>query len=144
MRPKPQPRSRALALFSRRLYSESEIRQKLAQYGCSDNEINTIITEFTAAGLLDDHRFAQAFVSSRTRTRPRSLRHLGIELTQRGISPEIISQVLADETIEDEALISLIQKKSTLSRDKLIAFLLRRGFVYSRVRAKLDEMSLKQ
>ncbi len=141
MRPKLSPRARALALFSLRPRSRWEIKQKLLQLG----EVNfeAILTDFTSAGLLDDLRFARWFVESRTHARPRSPMHLRLELKQKGVSPAIIDEVLADPQLEQTALATLIAQKASLPYPKLLSFLLRRGFKYPLIQAKLDELGIK-
>lgn len=136
MRQKLSPRARALALFSIRPRSCCEIKTKLLQLG--EVNVEAILNEFTKAGLLDDTRFTRWFVASRMSSRPRSKKHLAAELRAKGVDMTIINQVLStiDETGPLEALIA---KKSALSHDKLLGFLLRRGFKYENIISALKD-----
>ena len=87
---------------------------------------------------IDDLEFAKAWVQTRSEFHPRSSRALRIELHQKGIAEDQISETLAN--IDDISLaISAARKQSRRYqhldwqsfRQKLGAFLSRRGFQYS-------------
>lgn len=135
--------AKILNFLSFRPRTEFEVRTRLKKYDVTD-AISTdwIINKLTDQGYLSDFSFAKWFVESRTHNRPRSKRHLTSELRARGVDISIINQVLT-ETDETHSLEQLIAKKRTLSRDKLLQYLLRRGFKYDLVQAKLDELGIK-
>lgn len=121
----------------------SEVRQRLQAYDLTDPE--PMLTRLLAHGYLNDLAFAEWFVASRDSSRPRSLVHLRAELRHKGVSSEIINQALSRPDLEENALTALITKKSSrLSRSQLLAYLSRRGFLYSAIKQKLDEMGIKQ
>lgn len=135
--------AKILNYLSFRPRSEFEVRARLKKYDVTDaTSISWIITKLKENNYLSDLEFARWFVGSRMGNRPRSKQHLSAELRSKGVDTAVIDQVLVsiDETVPLEALIA---KKSTLSRDKLIQFLQRRGFKYSAVQAKLDELGIK-
>lgn len=136
--------AKILNYLSFRPHSEFEVRSRLNKYGVTEvDDIDWIINKLKEHNYLSDLDFAMWFVESRMTNRPRSKQHLSAELSAKGVGRAVISQVLTgvDESAPLEALIG---KKSALSRDKLIQFLLRRGFKYSVVIAKLDEMGIKE
>lgn len=135
--------AKILNYLSYRPHSEFEVRARLKKYDVTEvASIDWIINKLKDHNYLSDLDFAKWFVESRTVNRPRSRSHLSAELHAKGIDSSVISQALVglDET---GPLETLIKKKSTLSRDKLLAFLLRRGFKYALVQAKLDELGIK-
>ncbi len=135
--------AKILNFLSFRPRTEFEVRSRLKKYGVEEAEsIEWVIKKLVDRGYLSDLAFAKWFVESRMGNRPRSKQHLSAELRAKGVDVSVINQALVgiDET---GPLETLIAKKSALSRDKLLAFLLRRGFKYSLVQAKLDEMGIK-
>lgn len=135
--------TKTLNYLSYRPHSEFEVRARIKKYGINDEEsISLIISKLIENGYLSDLSFAKWFVESRVHNRPRSNRHLTSELLAKGINISIINQVLK-EVDEGDSLEQLIAKKHTLSHDKLLHFLQRRGFKYNTVQAKLDELGIK-
>jgi regulatory protein len=82
-------------------------------------------------------------VESRRLLKATSKRKLAMELKQKRIAEDIITQVLAeDETDERHVLRDLIAKKRTQTRyqdeQKLLAYLMRQGFNYDDIKAALQ------
>jgi regulatory protein len=135
--------TKILNYLSFRPRTEFEVRARLKKYDITETaSVDWIINKLKENNYLSDLEFARWFVDSRMSNRPRSKQHLSAELRAKGVSADVINQVLL--YLNDSApLEALISKKATLSRDKLLQFLLRRGFKYSAVQAKLDEMAIK-
>lgn len=135
--------AKILNYLSFRPRSEFEVRARLKKYDVTEvANVDWIINKLKTNNYVSDLDFAKWFVASRMGNRPRSKQHLSSELRTKGIDSAVINQVLSniDETGPLEALIA---KKSTLSRDKLTQFLLRHGFRYGAIQAKLDELGIK-
>lgn len=136
--------AKILNFLSYRPRTVKEVRDRLYKYEVKDEtQQNFYIEKLRSRGYLDDVAFAQWFVTSRAQNRPRSLRHLMLELTSHGISRDIVSQVL--QGLDDaQALRDQISKKSSLPKEKLLAYLMRRGFSYDHIKAQLDEMGISE
>ena len=132
---------RAIKLITYRDRSIAEIRQSLHQKQIPEEIIENVINRLGENGLLDDKRFANLWIENRNEFRPRSHRMLTLELQKKGISEDIISQVLenttADEELAHKAAQNQIRRYMTLEwqdfRRKLGSFLARRGFSYETV-----------
>ncbi len=128
---------KGLNLLSYRMHSEAEIIQKLQKQDIPEENIENTIQRLKHSGLLDDARFAGAWVENRKIYRPRSRRALAYELKQRGVSPETIDEALS-ELDEDEMAYQAALKRSQRLKDhdwgdfrlKLTRFLAQRGFNY--------------
>jgi regulatory protein len=127
----------ALRLLNSRARSTAEVRQSLEKKEYSQEVVEETVTRLSNNGLLDDERFAQAWVENRSEFRPRSKWALSVELRQRGLDQEIIDKTL--EEIDDEELAYLAGLKHSRKLDtsdwstfrkQLSNFLLRRGFRY--------------
>ena len=125
--------------------SQWEIETYLQRKQCPTPLQEKILARLRSNGLVDDQAFAEAWVNNRRLLKPVSKRRLQLELKQKHVSDEIISQVLAeDETDERDVLKELIirKRKQTKYKDtqKLIAFLSRQGFNYGDIKDALAEL----
>ncbi|MBI5947576.1 MAG: regulatory protein RecX [Chloroflexi bacterium] len=127
----------ALRLLSHRARSEQEMRTRLAMRGIAPEAIDDEVLRLRRAGLLDDEKFARAWVEDRRQSAPRGRRMLRYELLSRGIEPESVDAVTdgIDDLATAEAL--AIRKARTLAgatyevfAGKVGGFLRRRGFDY--------------
>lgn len=136
-----------LAYVARRMRSEGELRDYFRRKQYDDALGDQLVARLRHAGLVDDRDFAQRWVENRRLLKPVSSRRLKLELKQKHISDQIISEVLnvdAADADDKQALRELIAKKRTQSRyqerDKLMAYLLRQGFSYDDVKAGLGNV----
>jgi regulatory protein len=128
---------RALEYLSYRPRSRAEVTTYLQKHGMSEGQAETVTGRLQRAGLLDDEAFARYWVENRERFRPRGLRALRYELRSKGISQEIIDQVLASVDASASAHRAASNKARQLSHldqqsfhRKLVGYLARRGFDY--------------
>ena len=132
---------RAVDLISRRLRSEKEIRDYAKRKQWTATNTERVIERLKNHGYLNDKVFAEAFVRSRQSTERYSKRRIERDLRQKGIAPNIIQQVLPDESSDKNAIIKLVQKKASRYDDvnKLKAYLIRAGFNYDDVNQAINE-----
>lgn len=128
----------ALRLLDARPRSEHEMRTRLALRGFDPETIAFEIDRLRNAGLLDDARFARAWVEDRKRVSPRGTAMLRYELLGRGIDPEAAAAAI--DGIDDLELatgLALQRGRRYAGRPheeflaKVGGFLRRRGFDYS-------------
>ncbi len=130
--------AKALRLLNQRDRSSAEIRQYLKRHEVMEPVIDEVLGRLDRAGLVNDERFAQNWIENRSEFRPRSRRALAFELRSRGLAPEAIATAL-EQTDEEEMAYRAALKQSSKYRhyawqeyrQKMIAFLARRGFSYS-------------
>jgi len=75
--------------------SVAEVRRRLTMNGYRPELVDGAIARMTDLGMLDDAAFAQAWVESRDRSRPRGERAIRAELGQKGLEKNVIDEVLA-------------------------------------------------
>ena len=128
---------RAMNFLSYRVRSEQEVRQNLTKHGHTDQVIEEIIDRLKKGGLVDDANFAELWVENRSDFRPRGSQLLRMELRQKGIPDQVISNVLTE--IDDHSLALKAARKKARRyqslewqefRKKMNGFLARRGFHY--------------
>lgn len=111
--------------------------KKIFEKKLDKNYIDRIIDRLKAKKYLDDFRFAEYYVENRFSKKGMSIKRLKMELLKKGVSKEIIEEVLADSDRDDEKeLKKMITKKRAKYQDenKLIQYLCRQGFQYDLVR----------
>lgn len=129
--------ARCLRLLNQRDRTMAEMRQYLKRHEVTEPVIDDVIGRLERANLIDDKRFAQNWIENRSEFRPRSRRALAFELRTRGIAPDAIEDAL-EQTDEEGMAYRAAKKQSTKYRNldwpeyrqKMIAFLGRRGFSY--------------
>ena len=91
----------ALHFLEARHRSVGEVRRRLGSAGYREDLVSAAIERLADLGVLDDAAFAQAWVESRDRARPRGERALQAELRQKGIDADTVTQALADRRAND-------------------------------------------
>lgn len=130
-----------LNLLSYRPHSVKEVRARLSKYKVTGvDQQNVLINKLKSKGYLDDFAFASWFIASRNKNRPRSRRHLSVELKTKGIRSEIIQAVsgqISDESVTIRHLLDKklgIQRKLEINeRQKIISYLARQGFAWDKI-----------
>ncbi len=137
----------AARLLARRPYSAAEIRRRLEVRRFAASAIEQALERLTERGYIDDRAFAQYWIESRERFSPRGQQALRYELRQKGIADEVIESALAETNPLDSAVRaaqSAVRRwrglSRTVFRQKLGAFLSRRGFDYQTVHEAVLEV----
>lgn len=134
---------RALDYLALRMRSQWELTDYLRRKEYDSPTIETILNRLSEYGYLDDKKFAQAWIDNRKLLKPTSLRRLQQELQQKHVSRDVIGEVMAEQDIDEQAMLhQLIERKRLQSRyqdqQKLIAYLLRQGYRYDDIKQVLS------
>jgi len=135
----------ALAMIARRPRSERQVRSALRRRKLDDDAITASIERLKGARLLDDEAYAAHYAESRDRTSPRSQRLLRQELVAAGITFDAAEEAVADISNEDAAYRVASGRRRSLKRleeqayrNRLSAYLQRRGFGWDVIRATVE------
>ena len=93
-------------------------------------------------GYVDDFKFAKFWIENRNQRKGSSIKKLKSELFSKGVSSEIIEQILASSKRNDsEEIQKIIAKKAKKYADekKLVAYLARQGFSYDEIKRALSK-----
>ena len=128
---------KALRFLEPRPRSAAEVKQHLAKKKIAAEVIAQVIARLTDAGLLDDAAFAKYWVENRENFKPRAARALRFELKRKGLGNTDIAEAVGEIDESESAYragLARAQRWRDLERraflEKLIAFLVRRGFSY--------------
>jgi len=146
--------NKSLRFLSYRSRSEKEVTDKLLKIKAPEEIVKTIIQKLKDYKFLDDFEFAKMFVRERSLLKNKPARVIKFELKQKGISEEIIEEVLIDSREEEKDLDKakeIIQRKIARykgldrfkKKEKLSHFLASRGFDYDTIKEAIDESILK-
>ena len=91
----------ALNYLSYRPRTESELRRRLAGREVPKEVMEAVMGRVRELGLLDDAAFARLWVQDRERLSPRGTLALRHELRRKGVSAELVEEVVGQEADEE-------------------------------------------
>ncbi|MGD8373309.1 MAG: RecX family transcriptional regulator [Candidatus Woesebacteria bacterium] len=106
------------------------------------DDCREIIQKLITRGYVNDEQFSKSWVENRRLNKSVSVKRLRLELRQKGVSSDIVDQVLSEsEYNEQAALQDLIAKKRRQTKyhddQKLLQYLARQGFGYDDIKQAL-------
>ncbi len=147
-----EAKTAAFTILARRIHSEKEVRQKLREKKFPAEIIEKVITRLYEMNLLNDAHFAGALVRDKLKRTPIGKSALKSKLFQKGIAKETIDDVLSETDLNSEELCTKAaeRKLKTLAKEpdaqkrkqKLVQFLMRRGFEWETIRNTLRTLNL--
>jgi regulatory protein len=113
----------------------AELRTCLERKRVEPDAIADAVEELTAAGILDDARFARRFAEDKRELERWGSERIARDLHRRGIAPDLIERVVCEQSREAElaaALVLLEQRvpppRNDRDRDRAWRLLIRRGY----------------
>lgn len=173
---------KALRFLGVRLRSEKEMRDKINEWikkdsrdygkvglqnfgeeedvqGSLRDEVERVIAQLKKDRFIDDRRFAEEWVSSRVRNKPRGEVILRMELVQKGIdrhlAEDVLDQILRNQSPDDSDINTLksmaakignkyirkfVNEDDRAFKFKMTQVLLRKGFDNSIIKSVVDEL----
>ena len=137
---------RAMHILERTDKTEAQLRRKLEESEYPKEAVESAIAYVTSYGYLDDRRYAEHYIEWKKQGKGKA--RLKMELVQKGISREIIEEVLEStdfgETREMIRQIILKKRKTNIpmnekEKQRLYGFLMRKGFSSSDILAVMRE-----
>lgn len=137
---------RAMHILERTDKTEAQLRRKLEESEYPKEAVESAIAYVTSYGYLDDRRYAEHYIEWKKQGKGKA--RLKMELVQKGISREIIEEILEStdfgETREMIRQIILKKRKTDIpmnekEKQRLYGFLMRKGFSSSDILAVMRE-----
>ena len=141
-------RLRAMNLLMKHSFTERKLREKLIEGGYPDEIIDDALQYVIGYGYVDDRAFARDYITSHNQDK--SIRRMVSDLTAKGVSRDIIDDVLtsidgtADAVDEEEQIRRLLTKRrldisdpSTEQLGKIYSYLTGRGYSAETIRKVL-------
>lgn len=130
----------ALHLLKYRSRSKKEIERRLSFKGFNKEVIDKILDYLENLGYLNDERLARDFIYEKFK-RGFGRKKIIFELTNKFfLDKDLIESILRELDLDYKARIKeLISKKIGYRRDKILRYLLQRGFEYDQIQEVIDE-----
>ncbi len=141
---------RAMNLLQQKDYTKKQLTDKLIEGLYPSDIVEEAINYVESYKYLDDERFARDYISYHMSTRSKN--RIIMDLSSKGISKELFMPILdqiyeeEDEGVEFTQIRQLLEKKhydpentDYKDKQKIIAFLMRRGFNMSDIRKAMDD-----
>jgi regulatory protein len=130
--------------------TQKEVEAKLKSYGLDEDEAGEIIIRLSREKLLDEERFAQAFVRGHVNQKKWGRRRILQELKQKGISEFCIKSGMKEIDGEEyyQNLLDVLEKKDRqekeknprLRRQKISQYLTGKGYEQDLIKMALDDL----
>lgn len=130
--------------------TEEEMRRKLAGQGFSPASVDYAVDYLKERRYLNDEDYARRYVEKNGKRK--SERQIRYDLSQKGISSEILDLVLEENPVDElEQILALLEKRGYPKEDadeeeirKQYAYLARRGFSCGSIRAAIEHYARKR
>jgi regulatory protein len=140
----------AFLLLKYRLRSEAELCQRLKKKKFPEDEIKKLLSFLRQKGFVDDESFARAWINARLR-QPLGLRRIRQELKLKGIPKDIAEDKILEasrgyceskivEELARDKLERLSKVEPVKARNRVYAYLIRRGFSADKVMDALNSI----
>lgn len=140
---------RAMNLLQKKDYTEKQLHDKLSEGLYPREIIDDAIHYVKAYHYLDDERYARDYITYHMSIRSKN--RIIQDLSGKGISKDIFMPIVEELYVEEDSYVELDQIKKLLSKkhydpeqsdfkekQKIMAFLLRKGFQMSDIRKAMD------
>lgn len=152
---------RMYRLFNIRQRSEKEVRDYLKrlsfkrkikeQDDISEVAVEFLIERLKTKGMINDQNFAYEWTRARRISKKKGKNAIKAELFQKGISKEVINEVISENGDEESIAYQALEKKMRVwkhlsemeIRQKGIQFLVRRGFDYDLAKTVVEKVVRK-
>ncbi len=124
--------------------SRWEVQTYLERKKTSPGLVEDILNKLSNLNLIDDEKFAKAYVEERQLLRPASRRKIIMDLRKKHVGNDAVQSVIgADNSNDQTALQEIIthKRKQTRYQDdlKLMQYLARQGFSYGDIKVAMQE-----
>ncbi len=139
----------AYRLLNIRPRSEKELRERLSGRGFGKDAVCEVVSFLKEKNIIDDSKFARAWIESRMRAKPKGDMALRGELRQKGVSAVIVEQALSGRSSGEAVACRDLAKKrmkafgklpEKKARRKLFSFLAGRGFKFEAIDDVITEI----
>jgi len=132
----------AMNMLARREHSVFELTRKLQQKDFPSEMVTEVVERLVADNLLSDERFAEAYLRMRS-ARGFGLQRIRLEMKERGIASELISDAIEQSDVDWYALANDVRGRKFgeqypqefALRAKQMKFLQYRGFSHEQINA---------
>ena len=129
--------------------SQKEVKNKLYEMGLYTGQVNEILVYLIQEDYLNEERFAFLYAGSKMRQKKWGRIKIGNELKMKGVGAKLVSSALAKLNHEQymQNIADLTEKKDRTHtykneyerKQKLIRYLMSKGYVWSEIEIAMDD-----
>ncbi len=144
-------RERALRLLEYRARSRAELARRLRLAGFAEDIIEEVLVRLSEMGLVDDARFSQSWVESRSAGRSIGKTRIKWELRQKGIDADLVEEALSEIDEETEYKLAARAARAKWDKDRspdvsvkrrrLASYLQRQGFGWDVIKKTVNQLA---
>lgn len=148
-------KQKAISLLERRNHSQKELELKLRSKNYEKELINEVLQGMKETGLIDDSSFAHQYAEEKLNRKKWGANKIKNELFKRGISNDLVSEVIAKlaapadqldsaaAAAEKKMLMVVKREKDNLKiKQKILAHLISRGFSYDTASEAIKNLNI--
>ncbi len=133
-----------LSYVARRMRSRWELTNYFSRKGYDESMSQQLLERLERIGMVNDAKFAEAWVHNRRMLKQASRHRLVQELRQKHVDDDVIEQALSGDQVNEHTLLRTLivrKRKQTRYQDdrKLIQYLARQGFRYEDIVAAIKD-----
>lgn len=141
----------AMHLLQKRDYTVKELTDKLLRAGYSEGCAAHALAYVSSYGYVDDRKYAIRYLE--TYSDRKSMKKMQMELRQKGVPEEIFAEAANEaDTVDEKATLRYYAEKKARSldlsqekdRQKLLRFLVGRGFSFSAAKDVMEDIAIIQ
>ncbi|WDV47793.1 regulatory protein RecX [Clostridiaceae bacterium M8S5] len=141
--------NKSIKKLSYRLRTKKEMSIYLKEAGYSKQLVDRVVAKLTEMGYIDDLKYCEVYISYYINNKLKSKAVALSELKNKGVSSDIIRKVLNSVDIDDtKSLLAILKKKVKNSeqlkdknyRDKIKAYLYRKGFNLNQINKTINQL----
>ena len=136
-------KEKALNILSYRSHSKKEITDKIKR-NFGEKCAKETAKKLESIGLINDKEFAQNYVRQLSEVKRYGIKRIKLELSKKGINPELISESIENINIDESLNLEYIVDKKNMKNlktekeiNRAIAYLTRLGYSWSQIRSVL-------
>ena len=143
-----------MRLCSRAEKSTGDARRLMRTWGVPETEQQEVVDKLVAQRFIDNRRYAEAYTREKSSLAGWGARKIAMQLRQKGVEREIITQTLAalDIDAQGDKLLEKLQRKVRTTkaaseyelRGKLLRYALGLGYDYEQAMGALDKIRLEE
>ena len=119
--------------------AKDDVRKKKRMQREKVDYSDTVMKRIIERGYVDDKKFAEWYVQNRFVKKGVSKKRLEMELAGKGVSGDIIKEVIGARDDEEEIRKVALKKRARYDDEKLIQYLCRQGFSYELAKKVVKE-----
>ena len=137
-------KDKALSYLSFRAHSKKEIKEKLLRYGATEDIICDVVDFLEEYKLINEEDFALMYAKDLKNLKRYGERRIKMELSKKGISPEIIENTLLElGDYDDSLLYELIKKRlkgdfDKKNKDRVIRYFITKGYELDEIKKNIS------